>query len=62
MQMVHALENMPGNADSVAKIQQKNLFVPHARIADTAQSLGFTAITLTGSGDERLLDALQFPL
>ncbi|PUA19970.1 uroporphyrinogen-III synthase [Glaciimonas sp. PCH181] len=62
MQMVQALENMPGNADSVAKIQRKNLFVPHARIADTARALGFTAITLTGSGDERLLDALQFPL
>lgn len=46
----------------VAKIQQQKLVVPHARIAATAHTLGFIDVTLTGSGDERLLDALQFPL
>ncbi|KAF3998083.1 uroporphyrinogen-III synthase [Glaciimonas immobilis] len=62
IQMVQALDNTAGNGTGVVKIQQKNLLVPHARIADTAHALGFTAVTLTGSGDERLLDALQFQL
>jgi uroporphyrinogen-III synthase len=35
------------------------LIVPHARIAETAQALGTARVTLTGSGDERLLAALQ---
>jgi uroporphyrinogen-III synthase len=56
--LAQALEGSTG----VAKIQQQKLLVPHARIAETAHVLGFTDVTLTGSGDERLLDALQFPL
>jgi uroporphyrinogen-III synthase len=44
---------------SVAKLQQQHLIVPHARIAETARALGFSRLTLTGSGDERLLAALQ---
>jgi uroporphyrinogen-III synthase len=52
------VEQLDGGA-SVAKLQQQHLIVPHARIAETADSLGFTAVTLTGSGDERLLAALQ---
>jgi len=44
---------------SVVKLQRQRLIVPHARIAETAGALGFTAVTLTGSGDERLLAALQ---
>lgn len=52
-------EQVDGRA-SVAKMQQQRIIVPHARIAETAQSLGFQAVTLTGSGDERLLAALQF--
>lgn len=43
----------------VVKLQQKNLFVPHVRIAETAQSLGYRQIIQTGSGDEALLAALQ---
>jgi uroporphyrinogen-III synthase len=39
-------------------MQQQHLIVPHARIAETA-NLGFSKLTLTGSGDERLLAALQ---
>lgn len=35
------------------------LIVPHQRIAETAQALGFTKVTLTGSGDEALLAAIQ---
>jgi uroporphyrinogen-III synthase len=44
---------------AVAKMQQQHLIVPHARIADTANTLGLTRLTLTGSGDARLLAALQ---
>lgn len=43
----------------VAKMQQQHLIVPHARIAETASSLGFRDVTLTASGDESLLAALQ---
>jgi len=43
----------------VEKIQHKNLFVPHRRIAETAVALGFRHVFLTGSGDEGLLTALQ---
>ncbi|MDY7572774.1 uroporphyrinogen-III synthase [Actimicrobium sp. CCI2.3] len=43
----------------VGKIQHKNVFVPHRRIAETAVSLGFRYVFLTGSGDEGLLTALQ---
>jgi len=48
-----------GLAGAVACMQQQHLIVPHARIAETASGLGFHRITLTGSGDERLLAALQ---
>lgn len=44
---------------SVVKMQQQHLIVPHRRIAENARNLGFQSITLTGSGDERLLVALQ---
>jgi len=46
-------------SSNVAKLQQQHLIVPHARIAETAWALGFTDVTLTGSGDERMLAALQ---
>jgi uroporphyrinogen-III synthase len=45
--------------NSVVLMQQQHLIVPHARIAETANNLGFSRLTLTGSGDERLLAALQ---
>jgi uroporphyrinogen-III synthase len=43
----------------VEQMQQQHVIVPHARIAATAQALGLARVTLTGSGDERLLAALQ---
>jgi len=43
----------------VAKMQQQHVIVPHARIAETGAALGLAHVTLTGSGDERLLAALQ---
>jgi len=41
------------------RFQQQRLVVPHARIAATAHALGLRHVTLTGSGDARLLAALQ---
>ncbi|MEW7850284.1 uroporphyrinogen-III synthase [Massilia aurea] len=38
---------------------QQRLIVPHARIAETARALGLEHVLLTGSGDARLLAALQ---
>jgi uroporphyrinogen-III synthase len=52
------VERLDGGAN-VANLQQQHLIVPHARIAETASALGFGVVTLTGSGDERLLAALQ---
>jgi uroporphyrinogen-III synthase len=46
--------------DGVAKILQQKIIIPHVRIEETARGLGFRHITLTGSGDEQLLAALQF--
>jgi uroporphyrinogen-III synthase len=47
----------PGSA--VAKMRQQHLIVPHPRIAEMAKLLGLSRLTLTGSGDARLLAALQ---
>jgi uroporphyrinogen-III synthase len=48
-----------GGDSSVANLQQKRLVVPHVRIEETARELGFRSVTLTGSGDEALIAALQ---
>jgi uroporphyrinogen-III synthase len=42
-----------------ARLRQQHLIVPHPRIAETARALGLERLTLTGSGDTRLLAALQ---
>lgn len=54
-QMVAQLDE----AEGVAKMQQQRIIVSHIRIAETAQALGFLHITLTRSGDDGLLAALQ---
>lgn len=46
-------------AEIVSNLQQQHWIVPHARIAETARALGLQRITLSGSGDVRLLAALQ---
>lgn len=52
-------------ADSVAglkgvqKMQHQSLIVPHVRIKEYAESMGFQHICLTGSGDDSVLAALQ---
>jgi uroporphyrinogen-III synthase len=60
--LVDLVRRLPEGGDddaNVEKLQHQHLIVPHARIAETARALGFTELTLTGSGDERLLAALQ---
>jgi len=54
-----AMAGLAGGPDRVVKLQRQRLFVSHHRIADTAQRLGFSDVILTGSGDDRLLAALQ---
>jgi uroporphyrinogen-III synthase len=54
-----ALVTQLDDGESVAKLQRQRWIVPHARIAETARDLGLTRLTLSGSGDERLLAALQ---
>jgi uroporphyrinogen-III synthase len=48
-----------GGDAAVASVRRQHLVVPHVRIEENARALGFTDISLTGSGDERLLAALQ---
>jgi uroporphyrinogen-III synthase len=54
-----ALLNELNKLTIVANMQHHHLIVPHSRIAETARELGFQNVTLTGSGDERVLAALQ---
>lgn len=46
-------------AAGVGRLHGQHLIVPHARIAETASELGCRQVTLTGSGDARLLAAIQ---
>lgn len=57
--LVEQLAAQRGAPELVAKMQHQHVIVPHARIGETAKSLGLTRLTLCGSGDERLLAALQ---
>jgi uroporphyrinogen-III synthase len=54
-----ALVGQLGAPAAVVKMQQQHVIVPHARIAESAKALGLARLTLCGSGDERLLAALQ---
>ncbi len=45
-------------AAGLTRLQAQHLVVPHARIAETARTLGCGHVTLTGSGDARLVSAL----
>jgi uroporphyrinogen-III synthase len=59
LQILMQMVGQVAGAAGVAKMQQQRLIVPHVRIQETAAALGFRDVTLTGSGDERLLAALQ---
>ena len=48
--------------NAVVKMQQQHLVLPHFRIAEVAKNLGFSRVTLSASGDEKLLLALQSDL
>ena len=41
------------------RLLQSSLIVPHDRIAETAEQLGFQRLIRTGSGDEALIAAIQ---
>lgn len=56
--LVSLVEGLDAN-ELQHQLRQQRLIVPHARIHETARALGFTRLTLSGSGDERLLAALQ---
>lgn len=60
-----ALRNLVAMTEQVAGpeglggLRKQRLFVPHARIEETARSLDFPHVILTASGDESLIAALQ---
>jgi uroporphyrinogen-III synthase len=56
--LLHMVEQLAGEK-GLLQMRQQNIIVPHIRIAETAKKLGFHDLTLTGSGDEQLLAALQ---
>jgi len=45
--------------EGVAKLQRQRFVVSHARIAESAENLGFLNVVSAGSGDELLLAAIQ---
>jgi uroporphyrinogen-III synthase len=57
--LVERLEAAESGLPLQNQLRQQRLIVPHARIHETARALGFGRLVLTGSGDERLLAALQ---
>ena len=57
---VDRMQPLRPQQDSVVKLQQQRLIVPHVRIAEKAQELGFCKVIRSSSGDEGVLAALQF--
>lgn len=57
--LVAALGPPQFQAQYQERFERQRLVVPHARIAETAHALGLRQVTLTGSGDARILAALQ---
>jgi uroporphyrinogen-III synthase len=56
--LVSLVERLDAN-ELQHQLRHQRLIVPHVRIHETARALGFTRLALSGSGDERLLAALQ---
>lgn len=54
-----ALLNELDGTRAVVKVQRQHIIVPHTRIAEAAKQAGFQRVTLTGSGDDRMVAALQ---
>ena len=59
--LLDMVRQSPGES-GMTKILNSQLVVPHPRIAETAQALGFTRVTQTASGDEALVAAIQSAL
>jgi len=57
--LVDGLAAQDAPADWPARLRGQRLVVPHARILETARALGFGHVVLSGSGDARLIAALQ---
>ncbi len=45
-------------AGEIVELRHAHLVAPHPRIAETARSLGFDRITVSGAGDERIVETL----
>ncbi|HTR05202.1 MAG TPA: fused uroporphyrinogen-III synthase HemD/membrane protein HemX [Paraburkholderia sp.] len=45
-------------AGELVELRHALLVAPHARIAETARSMGFDRITVSGAGDERIVETL----
>jgi uroporphyrinogen-III synthase len=58
---LQAMVWLAGGEPTVAwqALQQQTVIVPHPRIAETAQALGFDRVLRTGSGDAALIRAIQ---
>ncbi|MDR5736402.1 MULTISPECIES: fused uroporphyrinogen-III synthase HemD/membrane protein HemX [unclassified Caballeronia] len=46
-------------ADEIARLKRAPVVCPHPRIAEAARQTGFDRITVSGAGDERIVDTLQ---
>ncbi len=56
---LHDMVLAAGGKDAWRQMQQRRLFVPHPRIAETAESMGFDTVLRSGSGDDALIAAIQ---
>ncbi|WP_084162076.1 fused uroporphyrinogen-III synthase HemD/membrane protein HemX [Paraburkholderia bannensis] len=45
-------------AGEIVELRHAHLVAPHPRIAETARSLGFDRMTVSGAGDERIVETL----
>jgi uroporphyrinogen-III synthase len=59
LRFLQGMVEQVAGAQGWAAMLQKNVLVPHFRIAETARSLGFLQIIQTGSGDDALCAAIQ---
>lgn len=55
---LHELAQDHLTVDEIAQLKRAAMVTPHPRIAQTARALGFDSITVSGSGDDRIVRAL----
>ncbi len=56
---LHAQAMQAGGAPAWNTLRHRTLIVPHPRIAETAEAMGFDTVLRTGSGDDALIAAIQ---